>query len=213
MHVMLCESVLWVPTSIAVNPLYVQHLDPETFYHPKYGLVISNRYTVTGEFLQFLETGVVSKAYPSNANIDLGVTFGKDRVLRAWSRIAGKVVSRSFVLNDRMPRLLDTFQSDIDELTLATAIAIQQLRYNPRGFDGGFLRNHPEWRCSVHELLSLLYRQRYSVRPPEEWVQIDLTAYSELCGSFLQLPVIIGNGTKKGKRNDDSGNQGRETGD
>ena len=196
MHVMLCESVLWVPTSIVVNPLYVQHLDPQTFYHPKYGLVISNRYTVTGEFLRFLETGVVSKAYPSNANIDLGVTFGKDRVLRAWSRIAGKVVSRSFVLNDRMPRLLDTFQSDIDELTLATAIAIQQLQYNPHGFDGGFLRNNPEWQCSVHELLSLLYRQRYTVRPPEEWVQIDLTAYSELCGSFLQLPVIVGKKTK-----------------
>ena len=198
MHVMLCESVLWVPTSIAVNPLYVQHLDPQTFYHPKYGLVISNRYTVTGEFLQFLETGVVSKAYPGNANIDLGVTFGKDRILRAWSRIAGKVVSRSFVLNDRMPRLLDTFQSDIDELTLATAIAIQQLRYNPHGFDGGFLNNNPEWQCSVHELLSLLYRQRYTVRPPEEWVQIDLTAYSDQCGSFLQLPVIVGMKTKKG---------------
>lgn len=196
MHVMLCKSVLWVPTSIVVNPLYVQHLDPQTFYHPKYGLVISNRYTLTGEFLQFLETGVVSKAYPSNAKIDLGVTFGKDRVLRAWSRIAGKVVSRSFVLNDRMPRLLDTFQSDIDELTLATAIAIQQLRYNPHGFDGGFLRNNPEWQCSVHELLSLLYRRRYTVRPPEEWVQIDLTAYSDQCGSFLQLPVIVGKKTK-----------------
>ena len=196
MHVMLCKSVLWVPTSIVVNPLYVQHLDPQTFYHPKYGLVISNSYTMTGEFLQFLETGVVSKAYPSNANIDLGVTFGKDRVLRAWARVAGKVVSRSFVLNDRMPRLLDTFQSDIDELTLATAIAIQQLHYNPSGFDGGFLNNNPEWQCSVHELLSLLYRRRYTVRPPEEWIQIDLTAYADQCGSFLQLPVIVGKKTK-----------------
>ena len=196
MHVMLCKSVLWVPTSIVVNPLYVQHLDPQTFYHPKYGLVISNSYTMTGEFLQFLETGVVSKAHPSNANIDLGVTFGKDRVLRAWARVAGKVVSRSFVLNDRMPRLLDTFQSDIDDLTLATAITIQQLRYNPKGFDGGFLNHSPEWQCSVHELLSLLYRRRYTVRPPEEWIQIDLTAYADQCGSFLQLPVIVGKKTK-----------------
>lgn len=118
----------------------------------------------------------------------------------------------TFQLNDRMPRLLDCFQTDIGDAVLATAVAIQQLQSDPKGFDGAFLRNHPKWHCNVFTLLDSLYEMRYSIRPSDEWIQIDLAHYHTQCGSLLQLPVIVGI-TKKGSKNDSGSNKGRETSD
>lgn len=39
-------------------------------------------------------------------------------------------------------------------------------------------------------------REELLEQPKGKWVQIDLTAYSDQCGSFLQLPVIVGKKTK-----------------
>lgn len=198
MLTLLSKDTLWIQTSMVPNPIYVKHVDPDTF-HTEYGLVVSDSWSKSGDFMQFLETGKLPGSYPNKPNMDLGVTFGSDGKLRAWHFVSNRPFNRTITPNDRIPRLLSAFGNDVRDLSLATATAIQQLQYDPKEFGGDFLCKHPEWECDVPKLIELLHNHSFTVRPPSEWISIHLPTYRAKVGSSLKpIPLMVGNKSKKG---------------
>lgn len=194
MHVLVCNGQLWVPTSGIPNNTYIQHIDPST-YQNEYGVIVSCRWHAVEEFHEYLLTGKFNTKYHAKADIDLGVTFGHDGKLRAWHWTCGRVHSRLLPLNDRMPRMADLFQDGIQDLDIATTVALQQFAVEGERFDGGFLGRNTGWQCDMPALIDFLYRNTLNIRPSSEWACIDLLG---LKGDFKPIPVIVGINSKKG---------------